>query len=132
MRWRPWPPPISRKYEVRLNVKRLEGGDWVHEGTEKDNGGVAVEIRWKGPKISFRWTVKRNCTREEIVKRVDGPNGAFLVEWDEEFKSVCTLSGPKENVFHPWEISFNVLHVSCYIPHFFSSIQDFRVCNLCS
>lgn len=110
MRWRPWPPPISRKYEVRLNVKRLEGGDWVHEGTEKDNGGVAVEIRWKGPKISFRWTVKRNCTREEIVKRVDGPNGAFLVEWDEEFKSVCTLSGPKENVFHPWEISFNVMH----------------------
>lgn len=95
---------------MRLNVKRLEGGDWVHEGTEKDNGGVAVEIRWKGPKISFRWTVKRNCTREEIVKRVDGPNGAFLVEWDEEFKSVCTLSGPKENVFHPWEISFNVMH----------------------
>lgn len=110
MRWRPWPPPISRKYEVRLNVKRLEGGDLVHEGTEKDNGGVAVEIRWKGPKISFRWTVKRNCTREEIVKRVDGPSGAFLVEWEEEFKSVCTLSGPKENVFHPWEISFNVLH----------------------
>ncbi|KAH6807523.1 structural maintenance of chromosomes flexible hinge domain protein [Perilla frutescens var. frutescens] len=113
MRWRPWPPLISKTYEVTLNVKRLEGGDWVHEATDKDNGGLAVEIRWKGPKIalgSFRRSVKRNCTREEMVKRVDGPNDAVLVEWDEEFKTVCSLSGPKENVFHPWEISFTVLH----------------------
>ncbi|KAL8509580.1 hypothetical protein ACS0TY_016705 [Phlomoides rotata] len=113
MRWRPWPPLISRKFEVKLVVKRLEGGDWVHEGAEKDNGGLAVEIRWKGPKISlgsFRRTVKRNCTREETLKRVDDPNGGVLVEWDEEFQTVCSLSGHKENVFHPWEINFNVLH----------------------
>ncbi|KAL0344879.1 UNVERIFIED_CONTAM: hypothetical protein Sradi_4319200 [Sesamum radiatum] len=115
MRWRPWPPLISRKYEVKLSVHRLEGGgDWVHEGAEKDNGDLAVEIRWKGPKISlgtFRRTVKRNCTRAEVVKRVDGPNGAVLVEWDEEFQSVCSLSGYKDNVFHPWEINFTVLHM---------------------
>ncbi|KAK6147357.1 hypothetical protein DH2020_018269 [Rehmannia glutinosa] len=114
MRWRPWPPLISRKYEVRLTVHRLEGGHWVHEGAEKDNGGLAVEIRWKGPKISlgsFRRTVKRNCTRDEVVKRVDdGPNDGVLVEWDEEFHSVCSLSGYKDNVFHPWEINFTVLH----------------------
>lgn len=119
MRWRPWPPLISRKFEVKLVVKRLEGGDWVHEAAEKENGGLAVEIRWKGPKISlgsFRRTVKRNCTREEILRRVDGPNGGVLVEWDEEFQSVCGLSGPKENVFHPWEINFNVLHVSRFLP----------------
>ncbi|PIN01734.1 hypothetical protein CDL12_25759 [Handroanthus impetiginosus] len=113
MRWRPWPPLISRKYEVKLTVKRLEGGDWVHEGAENDNGGLAVEIRWKGHKISlgsFRRTVKRNCTREEFVKKVDGPNGGVLVEWDEEFQSVCSLSGYKDNLFHPWEINFTVLH----------------------
>ncbi|KAK6131634.1 hypothetical protein DH2020_034648 [Rehmannia glutinosa] len=114
MRWRPWPPLISRKYEVRLTVHRLEGGNWVHEGAEKDNGGLSVEIRWKGPKISlgsFRRTVKRNCTRDEVVKRVDdGPNDGVLVEWDEEFHSVCSLSGYKDNVFHPWEINFTVLH----------------------
>ncbi|KAL0333569.1 UNVERIFIED_CONTAM: hypothetical protein Sangu_1513100 [Sesamum angustifolium] len=114
MRWRPWPPLISRKYEVKLSVHRLEGGgDSVHEGAQKDNGDLAVEIRWKGPKISlgaFRRTVKRNCTRAEVVKRVDGPNGAVLVEWDEEFQSVCSLSGYKDNVFHPWEINFTVLH----------------------
>ncbi|KAI3443359.1 hypothetical protein Pfo_000024 [Paulownia fortunei] len=114
MRWRPWPPLISRKYEVKLTVHRLEGGDWVHEGAEKDNGGLAVEIRWKGPQLSlgsFRRTVKRNCTREEVAKRVDdGQNDGVLVEWDEEFHSVCSLSGYKDNVFHPWEINFTVLH----------------------
>ncbi|KAL6585536.1 hypothetical protein OROMI_002180 [Orobanche minor] len=115
MRWRPWPPLISKKYEVKLAVKRLECGDWVPEGAEKDNGALAVEIRWKGPKISlgsFRRTVKRNCTREEIVKRVDdGSNGVVSVaKWDEEFQTVCSLSGYKDNVFHPWDINFTVLH----------------------
>ncbi|KAK4371749.1 hypothetical protein RND71_007133 [Anisodus tanguticus] len=75
--------------------------------------GVAVEIRWKGPPrivlSSFRKTVKRNCTKEESVK--NGPNGAVLVEWDEEFQSLCNLSGYKDNVFHPWEIAFTVWNV---------------------
>ncbi|CAI9765929.1 unnamed protein product [Fraxinus pennsylvanica] len=116
MKWRPWPPLISRKYEVKLKVQRLEadgGCDWVVGDGEKDKSGLAVEIRWKGPKISlgsFRRTVKRNCTREESVKRVDGPNGGVLVEWDEEFQSECNLSGYKDNVFHPWEVAFTVLH----------------------
>ncbi|EYU38713.1 hypothetical protein MIMGU_mgv1a001770mg [Erythranthe guttata] len=113
MRWRPWPPLISRKHAVKLTVKRLEGGDWVREGAEKDNESLAVEIRWKGHKISlgsFRRTVKRNCTREEIVKRAHGPNGGVLVEWDEEFQTVCSFSGYKDNVFHPWEINFTLLH----------------------
>ncbi|KAG6386252.1 hypothetical protein SASPL_155144 [Salvia splendens] len=108
MRWRPWPPLISRKFEVRLRVGSLECGDYDKE----NNGGLAVEIRWKGHKLSlgsFRRSVRRNCTREETVKRVDEPNGAVLVEWDEEFRNVCSLSGHKENVFHPWEISFSVL-----------------------
>lgn len=97
---------------MRLNVRRLECGDWVHEGADKDNGGLAVEIRWKGHKISlgsFRRSVKRNCTREEAARSVAG---GVLVEWDEEFRTVCSLSGHKENVFHPWEIGFTVLHVS--------------------
>ncbi|CAI9783363.1 unnamed protein product [Fraxinus pennsylvanica] len=113
MKWRPWPPLISRKYKVKLTVQSLEGGDWMHEGAEKDNGGLAVEIRWKGPRISLgslRRTVKRNCTREEIVRSVDGTEGGVLVEWDEEFHSVCNLSGYRENAFHPWEITFTVLH----------------------
>lgn len=113
MRWRPWPPLVSRKYEVKLTVLRFEGGDWLQESPEKENGSLAVEIRWKGPKFSlgtFRRSVKRNCTREENVRRVGELNGAVLVEWGEEFQTICSLSGYKDNAFHPWEINFTVLH----------------------
>lgn len=110
MKWRPWPPLISKKFEVMIFVGKLE--NLVHDVAVSGGGGVVVEIRWKGPpKIalsSFRKTVKRNCTREECVK--NGPNGVFLVEWNEEFQSLCNLSGYKDNVFHPWEIAFTVLN----------------------
>ncbi|XP_031091052.1 uncharacterized protein LOC115996044 [Ipomoea triloba] len=114
MRWRPWPPLISKKFDVKLVVRRLEnlgdGGDWVQEGAGACDG-ASVEIRWKGPPrialSSFRKTMKRNCTREERFKI--GPDGAVLVEWDEEFQSACNLSAHRDNVFHPWEISFTVL-----------------------
>nr|GMD39660.1 uncharacterized protein LOC109182027 isoform X2 [Ipomoea batatas] len=106
MKWRPWPPLISKKLEVRLVVRRLEnlagGDDWL-------SGGASVEIGWKGPPrvalSSFRRTVKRNCTKEEGVK--NGPDGVVSVEWDEEFQNVCNLTG-RDNSFHPWEISFTV------------------------
>ena len=99
----------------------MEGGncDPVHADPEKDNYR-AVEIRWKGPKItlsSFRRTVKRNFTREE--KAID-PNG--IIQWDEEFHSICTLSGSKDNVFNPWEIGFTVLSVSFLISPFLFSL----------
>lgn len=111
MKWRPWPPLLSRKFEVKLVVKKMEGANYdpVNSDPEKDNRRV-VEIKWKGPKIklgSFRRTAKRDFTREgEIVD----PNGVVL--WDQEFHSVCTFSGYKENDFLPWEIGFTVLNGS--------------------
>ncbi|OWM82600.1 uncharacterized protein LOC116208321 [Punica granatum] len=103
MRWRPWPPLPTRKYEVRLVVRRLEGCDPLPEGR------LAVEVRWKGPKVALmsslrRTAVKRNFTREE------GLGGDGFVVWDEEFESLCALSACKENVFHPWEIAFTVFN----------------------
>ncbi|KAM0068531.1 putative NT-type C2 domain-containing protein [Helianthus debilis subsp. tardiflorus] len=111
IKWRPWPPLMSKKFKVKLVVKKMEGGscDPVHADPEKGYHR-AVEIKWKGPKItlsSFRRTVKRNFTREE---RVVDPNG--VVQWNEEFQTVCTLSGYKENAFNPWEIGFTVLNGS--------------------
>ena len=116
IKWRPWPPLLSKKFQVKLVVKNMEGGgsDPLHPDPQKDdnnnNNLRAVEVRWKGPKIAlstFRRTVKRNFTREEMVLE---PNG--IVQWDEEFHTICTLSGYKENVFYPWEIGFTVLNVS--------------------
>ncbi|KAK8488474.1 hypothetical protein V6N11_059450 [Hibiscus sabdariffa] len=107
MRWRPWPPLVSKKYEVRLIVRSLEGWDLKGEGEEKPEK-LTVEIRWKGPKPSLgslRRTVKRNFTKE-----VEGVGQNGVVVWDEEFQSLCSLSAYKENVFHPWEIAFSLIN----------------------
>ncbi|CAL9175255.1 uncharacterized protein LOC135612065 [Musa acuminata AAA Group] len=106
MRWRPWPPLLSKKFRVRVVVRRVEG---VSGGDEAAGTGrkVAVEVRWKGPKLalsSLRRTARRNRTREEEV----GDGG--LVEWNEEFETVCTLTPHKESSFQPWEITFIVLN----------------------
>ncbi|KAK4793166.1 hypothetical protein SAY86_023601 [Trapa natans] len=111
MRWRPWPPLSTKKYEVGLVVRSLQGCDplpeELHEGRK-----LTVEIRWKGPKLALmsslrRASVKRNFTREEEPR---GENGAVV--WDEEFETVCGLTAYKENVFHPWEIAFTVFNVT--------------------
>ncbi|KAF5750599.1 hypothetical protein HS088_TW03G00938 [Tripterygium wilfordii] len=106
MRWRPWPPLLSRKYEVRLVVRRLEGWDLAREGTGESR--LTVEIRWKGPKLalgSLRRTIKRNFTKEADVMSENG-----VVEWDEEFQNLCTLTSYRDDVFHPWEISFSLFN----------------------
>ncbi|WOL10895.1 hypothetical protein Cni_G19654 [Canna indica] len=99
MRWRPWPPLRSKKYEVRLVVRRIEG----IEGA----GPAAAEVRWKGPKIGLssirRGGVRRNWTREEEVGE------AGVVVWDEEFLTACTFTTHKENgPFLPWEITITI------------------------
>ncbi|CAL9090075.1 unnamed protein product [Musa textilis] len=124
MRWRPWPPLSSKKFQVRLVVRRVEGvSAWDEAAAVAEVRKVAVEVRWKGPKValsSLRRTVKRNRTREEEV----GDGG--VVEWNEEFETVCTLTAHKDSGFHPWEIAFNVFDVSpnrlfaALIPLFFS------------
>ncbi|XP_062112384.1 uncharacterized protein LOC133823563 isoform X2 [Humulus lupulus] len=116
MRWRPWPPLAAKKYEVRLVVRRLEGCDLVREGAGGVGGGevgkLTVEIRWKGPKMTLsslrRPVVKRNFTREVDASSIQ--NG--VVDWDEEFQSLCSFSAYKDNVFHPWEIAFTVFNLS--------------------
>ncbi|KAF8395482.1 hypothetical protein HHK36_019428 [Tetracentron sinense] len=109
MRWRPWPPLLSKKFEVKLVLRRLEGFHLVElEGENPPEvPRLMAEIRWKGPKIalsSLRRNVKRNITKEEEV-RDDG-----VVEWNEEFQGVLNLSAYKDNVFLPWEIAFTVLN----------------------
>ncbi|OVA17123.1 EEIG1/EHBP1 N-terminal domain [Macleaya cordata] len=109
MRW-PWPPQLSKKFEVKIVLRRLEEFHIGNFDGEKpaEVTKLSVEIRWKGPKFalsSFRRSVKRNFTKEEEFRSDDG-----VVEWNEDFQSVCNLSAYKENVFHPWEIGFTVLN----------------------
>ncbi|XP_072957028.1 uncharacterized protein [Typha angustifolia] len=108
MRWRPWPPLLAKKFQVKLVVERMEG-----VRVEEPAARVTAEVRWKGAKAalsSLRRTVRRNRTREEEVGRgeEEGEGEGGVVEWNEEFESVLTLTSHRENVFHPWELSFVV------------------------
>nr|XP_043611070.1 uncharacterized protein LOC122582712 [Erigeron canadensis] len=109
MKWRPWPPIFSRKFEVKLVLKKIESGNGDENGVVLWDHGV-VEIKWKGPKItlgSLRRTVKRDFTKEG---KFEDQNGAVF--WDQEFHSVCTFSGYKDNEFLPWEIGFTLMNGS--------------------
>ncbi|KAG9445258.1 hypothetical protein H6P81_016598 [Aristolochia fimbriata] len=111
MRWRPWPPLFSKKFEVKLVLLRMDGFHNLplQEEPEKspEMPKLMAEVRWKGPKLalsSLRRTVKRNFTKEESLLN----NGS--VEWNEEFRNVCNFSAYKENAFLPWEIVFTVFN----------------------
>ncbi|PQQ18643.1 uncharacterized protein Pyn_28259 [Prunus yedoensis var. nudiflora] len=110
MRWPPWPPISTKKFEVVIVAGRLEGLDKTQfEGERR----ALVEVKWKGQKSkalgSLRRSVKRNFTKEGGI-RDDG-----VVELQEEFRSLCSFSGYKEGMFYPWELSFTVFDISLSI-----------------
>lgn len=107
MKWPPWPPISTKKFEVVIVVGRLEGLDKTQfEGERR----ALVEVKWKGQKGNSLWflrrSVKRNFTKEGGI-RDDG-----VVELQEEFRSFCSFSGYNEGMFYPWELSFTVFNVS--------------------
>ncbi|KAL2345317.1 hypothetical protein Fmac_006602 [Flemingia macrophylla] len=111
MRWRPWPPHASRKYEVRLIVQSLQGCDLLRDAA-RQGSRFALQIRWKGPKSTLaslrRSSVATHVTREADVLLHDG--AAALLQWDEEFHALCNFNGYRDNVFHPWEIAFTLFN----------------------
>ncbi|KAM3290637.1 hypothetical protein P3S67_018926 [Capsicum chacoense] len=79
----------------------------------QDFDRLRVEIKWKGSSkgISLnlesfnRRSVKKNFSKEECLKEDEG-----IVEWNEEFLSVCNFSGWKDGVFQPWEVVYIVIN----------------------
>ncbi|BFG20972.1 hypothetical protein CerSpe_072460 [Prunus speciosa] len=77
MRWPPWPPISTKKFEVVIVAGRLEGLDKTQfEGERR----ALVEVKWKGQKGkalgSLRRSVKRNFTKEGGI-RDDGGGGGI-------------------------------------------------------
>ncbi|KAK4431221.1 hypothetical protein Salat_0884200 [Sesamum alatum] len=106
MKWRPWPPLSSKKFEAKITVHQLRG--LIPSPQLQDSSRFSVEIKWKGSKGiglgSLRRRVRRNFTKEELL----GEDG--VVQWDEEFRCVCSFSAYKEGSFHPWKVSFAVFN----------------------
>ncbi|KAK7392715.1 hypothetical protein VNO78_21161 [Psophocarpus tetragonolobus] len=108
MRWRPWPPLVSKKYEVTLVVKTLalHGCDLLRAGADK---GMVLQIKWKGPKLTLS-SLRRNAVARNFTREAHPHNNHDVVFWDEEFHTLCTLSAYKDNAFHPWEIAFSLFN----------------------
>ncbi|KAL8551904.1 hypothetical protein ACS0TY_000811 [Phlomoides rotata] len=104
MKWRPWPPLQSKKFEAKITIHELRG--ILGSPNLPDYSGFSVEIKWKGSKgislTSLRKDVRRNFTKEEML----GEDG--IVRWGEEFRCFGSFSGYKDGSFHPWEVSFAV------------------------
>ncbi|CAH1438211.1 unnamed protein product [Lactuca virosa] len=111
MKWRPWPPLSSKKFETKIIIRHLQG---LPENTATTDDGsqdlsrLAVEVKWKGSNksnnpLSFkRRSVRRNVTKKGSLKD-DG-----VIEWNEEFATVCNFLGLKDGGFHQWEVAFTV------------------------
>ncbi|KAG5409371.1 hypothetical protein IGI04_005690 [Brassica rapa subsp. trilocularis] len=59
-----WPLLVTRKYDVKQSVRKLEG--WVGS-LEKER--LTVEICWKGPKATIG-SLRRSVNRDDIKKAV--------------------------------------------------------------
>ncbi|CAH2042915.1 unnamed protein product [Thlaspi arvense] len=110
MKWRPWSPLTTKKFEVKITVDRLRGLDKFSE-KGFDSERFVVEIRWEGSKSKgigltyLRPGVRRNFTREGTLR------DDWVVEWNEEFQSFCSFSANKQGIFLPWEVTFTVYNV---------------------
>ncbi|RDX68275.1 hypothetical protein CR513_52755, partial [Mucuna pruriens] len=128
MSWPPWPPLSSKKFEAVVIVHRLQGSTSLEKGEAKEVKSLVVEIKWKGQKgvalSSLRRSIKRNCSREEAL------SDAGVVEWNQEFRNVCTFTRYKENVFYPWEVMFTLSNVSKQGPKTRSSVAGVTSINL--
>lgn len=112
MKWRPWPPMATKKFQVNMVVQSLKGLSLATDD-EEENPRLTVEIKWKGIKGKLsspfkRRPVKRNFTAEQSI----GEDGVW--EWNEEFDNVCVLTMFKDkekdtSAFQPWDVGFSVI-----------------------
>ncbi|KAJ0732974.1 putative NT-type C2 domain-containing protein [Helianthus annuus] len=105
MKWSPWLPLSSTKFQATIVVNTLQGLP------DKTTTKLGVEVEWKGSvksknnRIGFKRgnnnKVKRGFTEERLVTD-DG-----VVEWNEEFVAVCDLVGFGD-CFHRWDVALKV------------------------
>ncbi|KAJ8644689.1 hypothetical protein MRB53_006437 [Persea americana] len=104
MKWSPWPPSAMKRFEVKVELQRLEGIGGVAERGKV----VMVEMRWKGPKLGLV-PLRRRERKNTSMERAVGEES--WVDFGDSFENVCGFStSTKGNVFNAWDVSFSVLY----------------------
>lgn len=128
MKWSPWPPSAMKRFEVKVELQRLEGIGGVAERGKV----VMVEMRWKGPKLGLV-PLRRRERKNTSMERAVGEES--WVDFGDSFENVCGFStSTKGNVFNAWDVSFSVLYVSISpSPSFFClfCFEDLRITCSC-
>ncbi|CAJ2638543.1 unnamed protein product [Trifolium pratense] len=98
MKPRPWPPPISIKYEVKLPLVK------THSPFKLD--GKVINL----PLVLSVVTPLSEISPVKVILAVLTKDENDVVLWDREFHSFVNVSANKDNSFHPWEIAFTVFN----------------------
>ncbi|KAI5355112.1 hypothetical protein L3X38_008007 [Prunus dulcis] len=111
MKWSPWTRGGTKRFHVKVNQIKLEGFDYNGKvvGDEKQRVGVVVEVKWKGSQAPFYGRRssrhQKNYTSHRFLSR-----GHEVVEWDDEFQSLCSFGWKQGGAFSPWDLTFTLLH----------------------
>jgi hypothetical protein len=116
----------NKNYHVSLMVKKVTGCENL---LRQSFSRLMVQIKWKGSKsttlVSFRRGFDAMNFTKDAVIYYDVFEQGFIVNFDEEFQKLCNLNcyNKDDNVFHPWEIAFNLFNVCHFLfpflMHFF-------------
>ncbi|KAJ4952990.1 hypothetical protein NE237_029822 [Protea cynaroides] len=124
MQWSPWQAAsASKKFQVKVKPWKLHGFDINFNGydqdaeEEKEAEVVAVEMKWRVSKAGLVPLRRPSSKHRQNVSTPVVVKQGQVIQWDDEFERACSFSiFKRDNSFHPWDISLNLLHGRCSLP----------------
>lgn len=97
---------------MKVSQLKLQGFNFEEE---KDRVGV-IEVKWKGSKPGGPGVLVPFYGRRSSRQPKNYTGQRFLsrqvIEWDDEFQSLCNFGSEQGGNFSPWDLTFTLLHVS--------------------
>lgn len=102
---------------MKVNQLKLHGFSCENERDK----ALFIEVKWKGSKkhggpsgvLMAPFYGRSRCQKNYTGKGF--PGKGEIVEWDDEFESLCSFGLKQSGSFSPWDLTFTLLHVSLII-----------------
>lgn len=120
----------KKKFQVKVNQLKLQGFDHsqllnlIEDEMimrKISNTIIMVEVKWKCPKhyvflmVPFsgrRSKCQTYYSSQIFLRKIDHYEN--LIQWGDEFESICSLFSNKESIFSPSHLTFKLLYVSFF------------------